>query len=175
MRFPSLARLAPVALALSCAASTACSSVGSSAVRTDGMMPRPNVGGVRVYGITQPANTRVIGQVEVHAIQEEANLETLMPVFIQRVAQLGGTGGVIDNVLTGYEWRTEMRMETYSYPCGMRHSCFSSRMMPYTYEVRFLTIQGRAIVPESAPLPPQPQPFPQPPPPAPPPQPETKS
>ena len=175
MRFPFPLRfLALGALALS--ALGGCSSVGSSAVRTDGMMPRANVGGVRVYGVTQPGNTRVIGMVEVHAVQDEANLETLMPVFIQRVAQLGGTGGVIDNVLTGYEWRTEMRMESYSYPCGFRHSCFGSRMMPYTYEVRYLTIQGRAIVPEDAPLPgPPPQKFPSPPPPKLAPQPETKS
>jgi hypothetical protein len=166
MRLHSLAILAfclPLA-----AATVGCSSVGSSAVRTDGAIPRANVGGVRVYGVTQPANTRVIGVVEVHAIQDEANLETLMPVFVQRVAQLGGTGGVIDNVLTGYEWRTEMRMESYSYPCGFRHTCFSSRMMPYTYEVRFLTIQGRAIVPQGAPAPGAPQPFPKPPAPNPP-------
>jgi hypothetical protein len=175
MRFPSSLRFLALGASLAVAPVTfGCSSVGSSAVRTDGMMPRANVGGVRVYGITQPANTRVIGVVEVHAVQDEANLETLMPVFIQRVAQLGGTGGVIDNVLTGYEWRTEMRMESYSYPCGFRHTCFSSRMMPYTYEVRFLTIQGRAIVPEGAPMLPAAQPFPKPSP-APPPPVETKT
>ena len=142
-----------------------CSTVGSSAVRTDGMAPRANVGAVRVYGITEPANVRVIGMVEVHAIQQEANLETLMPVFIHRVALLGGTGGVVDHVLTGYEWRTEMRMESYAFPCGYRMTCYSSHLVPYTYEVRFLTIQGRAIVPAgSAPMP-MPGPGPAPPPP----------
>ena len=130
-----------------------CTSVGSSAVRTDGMPARPQVGAVRIYGITQPSGTRVIGIVEVHAIQEEANIEVLIPTFTRRVAELGGTGGVIDNVLTGFEMRTEMRMQSYSYPCGYRHTCWGSRMVPYTYEVRFLTIQGRAIVPDSAPRP----------------------
>ena len=134
-----------------------CSSVGSSAVRTDGLAPRAQVGPVRVYAIAAPPGARVIGVVEVHAINEEANIEKLMPVFLTRVAQLGGSGGVVDHVLTGYEWRTEMRMESYSYPCGYRGTCMSSRMVPYTYEVRFLTIQGRALVPDNV-APPQPQP-----------------
>jgi len=105
---------------------------------------------VRVYAIAPPPNTRVVGFVEVHAVQDEANIQTLMPVFIRRVAQLGGSGGVVDHVLTGYEWRTEMRYESFAYPCGFRATCYGSHLVPYTYEVRFLTIQGRAIVPTDA-------------------------
>jgi hypothetical protein len=146
MRFGSFVAIASLGVAL-----FGCSSVGSSAVSTGGMPPRPNVGPVRVYAIAPPPDTRVVGFVEVHAIQDEANLETLMPVFLRRVRELGGSGGVVDHVLTGYEWRTEMRYESFAYPCGYRATCYGSHLVPFTYEVRFLTIQGRAIVPAAAP------------------------
>ena len=146
--------LAPLtAAALLALGALGCSSVHSSAVRTDGMSAQRNVGAIRLYGVQQPGNTRVVGMVEVHAVNEEANIETLMPVFMQRVAELGGSGGVVDHVDTGYEWRTEMHMETYAYPCG-RTTCYSSHLVPYTYEVRFLTISGRALLPADAAGPP---------------------
>jgi len=146
-------RSAIVASAALLALVAGCSSVGSSAVRTDGMPPRANVGPVRVYAIAPPPDTRVVGVVEVHAIQDEANIQTLMPVFLRRVRELGGSGGVVDHVLTGYEWRTEMRYESFAYPCGYRATCYGTHLVPFTYEVRYLTIQGRAIVPAPAPAP----------------------
>ena len=145
MRFSILAAVASLVFA------AGCSSVGSSAVSTGGMPPRPNVGPVRVYAIGAPPSTRVVGFVEVHAVQDEANIQTLMPVFLRRVRELGGSGGVVDHVLTGYEWRTEMRYESFAYPCGYRATCYGTHLVPFTYEVRYLTIQGRAIVPETAP------------------------
>jgi hypothetical protein len=158
MRF---ALLAAASLAISCG--IGCSSVGSSALRTDGMPPRANMGPVRVYAIAPPPNTRVVGVVEVHAVQDEANLQTLMPVFLRRVRELGGSGGVVDHVLTGYEWRTEMRYESFAYRCGYRATCYGSHLVPFTYEVRYLTIQGRAIVPAAAPAAaPAPGPAPEP-------------
>jgi hypothetical protein len=160
-------RIAPLLAIASLAFAAGCSSVGSSAVPTGGMAPRPNVGPVRVYAIAPPPQTRVVGFVEVHAVQDEANIQTLMPVFLRRVRELGGSGGVVDHVLTGYEWRTEMRYESFAYPCGYRATCYGTHLVPFTYEVRYLTIQGRAIVPANAPGPaaaPAPAPAPAPPP-----------
>lgn len=143
-------RCAPVVAAL---AAFGCSSVGSSAVRTDGGFVQKNFGEVRIYAVTPPQGTRVIGFIEVHAVNAEANVERLMPVFKKRVADIGGSGGVVDHVLTGYELRTDYRVEHYSYPCGYRGTCWSTRVVPYTYEIRILSIQGRALLPLDAPGP----------------------
>lgn len=129
---------------------TACSSVGSSAVRVDGGLPQRHLGAVRIYALTPPPNVRVVGVVEVHAVNDEANVEKLMPVFMRRVADIGATGGVIDQVVTRFELRTEMRPVSYSYPCGFRHTCWGTRFEPYTYTLRTLSIQGRAILPGDA-------------------------
>jgi len=107
---PSRFLLAAVLLA----GAVGCSSVGSSAVRTDGAYSHKHHGPVRIYAVVPPGGVRVIGMVEVHAINQEANFETLMPVFMKRVADIGGTGGVVDHVNTQYEVRTEYRTETYA-------------------------------------------------------------
>ena len=139
-----------------------CSSVGSSAVRTDGAHTGRHVGAVRVYAIMPPDGVRVVGVVEVHAMNEEANVETLMPVFMKRVADIGGTGAVVDQLQTHYEIRTEYRHESYSYPCGYRQTCWGTRIVPYQHQVRILSIQGRAILPLDAPGPPAVTPSPTP-------------
>ena len=131
-----------------------CSSVGSSAVRTDGSYAQKHMGAVRVYALVPPSGVRVIGMIEVHALNQEANFETLMPVFMKRVADIGGTGGVVDHVNTHYELRTEYRTESYAVPCGYRQTCYQTRIVPYQYQVRILSIQGRALLPVDAPGPP---------------------
>lgn len=131
-----------------------CSSVGSSAVRTDGGWTQKHLGAVRIYAVVPPQGVRVIGQVEVHAINQEANFERLMPVFMKRVADIGGTGGVVDRVHTHYEMRIEYRTESYAVPCGYRSTCWQTRIVPYQYQVRILAIEGRALLPLDAPGPP---------------------
>jgi hypothetical protein len=140
--------------ALVAAGAFGCSSVGSSAVRTDGAWTPKHRGAVRIYALTPPNGVRVIGMVEVHAVNQEANIETLMPVFMKRVADIGGTGGVVDHVFTHYELRTEYRTESYAIPCGYRSTCWQTRIVPYQYQVRVLSIQGRALLPIDAPGPP---------------------
>jgi hypothetical protein len=124
-----------------------CTSVGGSAVRTDGGWAQKNMGAVRIYAVIPPNAVRVIGFVEVHAVNEEANFETLMPAFTRRVAEIGGSGGIVDHVQTGYEMRTEYRTESYQVPCGYKSTCWTTRVVPYTYQVRILSIQGRALLP----------------------------
>lgn len=139
---------------LSALGAAACSSVGSSAVRTDGSYTQKHMGAVRIYAVVPPNGVRVIGMVEVHAINQEANFETLMPVFMKRVADIGGTGGVVDRVNTHYEIRTEYRTESYAVPCGYGRTCWSTRIVPYQYQIRILRIEGRALLPVDAPGPP---------------------
>lgn len=152
----STMRVSSWILGLAMLAGVGCSSVGSSAVRTDGVVTGRHMGAVRVYAVMPPNGVRVVGVVEVHAVNEEANFEQLMPVFMKRVADIGGTGGVVDQVLTHYEIRTEYRTESYSYPCGYRQTCWGTRVVPYQYQVRILSIQGRALVPTEAPAAPAP-------------------
>jgi hypothetical protein len=113
-------RFATLATALALQLTLGCSSVGSSAVRTDGAWTPKHRGAVRVYAVAIPPGVRVIGMVEVHAVNQEANFETLLPVFMKRVADIGGTGGVIDRVDTHYEMRLEYRTEQFAVPCGHR-------------------------------------------------------
>lgn len=131
-----------------------CSSVGSSAIRTDGGWTQKHHGAVRIYAVIPPDAVRVIGAIEVHAINQEANIETLMPVFMKRVADIGGTGGIVDNIVTHYEIRTEYRTESYAVPCGYRSTCWQTRIVPYQYQIRILRIEGRALLPIDAPGPP---------------------
>lgn len=130
--------------------SVACSSVGSSAVRTDGGWTPRHHGPVRIYAVAPPSGVRVIGMVEVHAVNQEANVETLMPLFMKRVADIGGTGGVVDRLNTHYEIRTEYRTESYAIPCGHGRTCWSTRIVPYQYQIRLLRIEGRALLPVDA-------------------------
>jgi hypothetical protein len=146
--------LVPALAAALLSGAVGCSSVGSSAVRTDGAYTQKHHGAVRVYAVVPPAGVRVIGMIEVHALNQEANFETLMPVFMKRVADIGGTGGVVDHVNTHYEVRTEYRTESYAVPCGYRSTCYQTRIVPYQYQVRILSIQGRALLPIDAPGPP---------------------
>lgn len=158
--------LALLVAALGLASATGCTSVSSSAVRTDGGYARKHLGPVRIYAVVPPEGARVIGMIEVHAVNEEANVERLMPEFVRRVAELGGTGGVIDQVQTHYEMRTEYRTESYAVPCGRGSTCWSTRIVPYTYQIRVLSIQGRALLPADAPAPPGAAPYPSIPPPS---------
>ncbi len=148
------ARIAPFAVAVSALFSVACTSVGSSAVRTDGGWTQKHMGPVRIYAVVLPDQVRVVGMVEVHAVNDEANFERLIPVFMKRVADIGATGGIIDHVNSWFEMRTEWRTESYAIPCGYRSTCWSTRVVPYTYQVRILSIQGRALLPIDAPGPP---------------------
>ncbi|GAC1353114.1 MAG: hypothetical protein NVSMB1_23100 [Polyangiales bacterium] len=119
-------------------------------MRTDGLPSQRNIGAVRVYAVSMPSGARVIGVIEVHAINDEANVERLMPTFMKRVADLGGSGAMVDAVVTHYEERTGMRVESYAFPCGRGQTCWGSRFVPYVYTVRLLSIQGRALVPDNA-------------------------
>jgi hypothetical protein len=135
---------------LSCAA-LGCSSLGGSAVRTGPLHMAPHLGPVMVFAAGQPMSGTELGVVEVHASQVEATIETLMPLFVDKVAQLGGNAAVID-VRANFEMVAHPYAETYVYPCGFRSTCIGTHMYATNDEVMVVTMRGRAFsVPTTAP------------------------
>jgi hypothetical protein len=126
-------------------AALGCSSVGSSAVRTGPVALPPYAGPVAIYAATQPAHGTELGVVEVHGINDEGAVETLVPLFVRRVAQLGGDAAVIDSVRARFELVTHPYTETYSYPCGWGAVCVGTRTMAINDEVMVVTVRGRAF------------------------------
>jgi hypothetical protein len=132
------------ALVLALGAGTGCSSVGASAIHTGPLRLPPRSGPVAIYVVGQPVQGQDLGVVEVHAAQAEANVETLLPVFAQKVAQLGGNAAVVERVSAAFEMRTHIQMETYSYPCGY-YTCVGTRSYPVYSEVMYPQMAGHAF------------------------------
>jgi hypothetical protein len=122
-----------------------CSSVGGSAVRTGPLRLPPHVGAVAIFAANRPASAVEVGVVEVHASQSEANVETLLPAFVAKVAAVGGDGAVIDAVETHFHIGTYWHTDTYSYRCGWHSTCIGTRTYPVNEEIMVLSMRGRAV------------------------------
>jgi hypothetical protein len=122
-----------------------CSSVGGSAIRTGPLRLPPHVGAVSIFAANRPASAVEVGVVEVHAAQSEATIETLLPLFVAKVAALGGDAAVVDTVQAQFTLGTYWHTETYVYQCGWRASCVGTRTFPVTEEVMTLSMRGRAV------------------------------
>lgn len=122
-----------------------CSSVGGSAVRTGPLRLPAHVGAVAIFVANRPAAATEVGVVEVHAAQSEATIETLLPLFVAKVAALGGDAAVVDVVQARFDMATRWHTETYLYQCGWRASCVGTRTFPVTEEVMLLSMRGRAV------------------------------
>ncbi len=155
-----------------------CSSVGGSAIRTGSVqMPAYN-GPVAIYSSGQPPpGATDLGVVEVHAAQEEGTVDTLLPQFVRKVAQIGGNVAVIDGIRARFEIIGRTHVETYYYTCGLGATCAGTRVYSANDEMMVVSIFGHAYTtlgPQAAPptpeaplVPPQPQPMePAPPPPS---------
>jgi hypothetical protein len=127
------------------AAACGCSSVGSSAVRTGPAAMPPYAGPVGVYAATQPTQGTELGVVEVHGANAEGGIEDLVPLFVKRVAQLGGNAAVIDAVSAHFEIVAHPYSETYTYPCGWGAVCVGTRVYAVNDEVMVVTVRGRAF------------------------------
>jgi hypothetical protein len=122
-----------------------CSSVASSAVRMGGTELPPYAGPVAIYAVGPPAAGTELGVVEVHATQQEAVVEDLLPLFVKRVAQLGGNAAVIDSVGARFDIVAHPWVETYTYPCGWRGVCLAQSVHATNDEVMTVSIRGRAF------------------------------
>ena len=99
-----------------------------------------------------------VGIVEVHAAQGEATIETLLPLFVQKAAQIGANAAIIDSVQARFQIITTPHVETYTYQCGKGAMCTGSRMYASNDEVMMVSITGRAVaISEASPPAPPPQ------------------
>jgi hypothetical protein len=128
-------------LAIACG----CSSVGSSAVRTGPHMLAPYAGPVWIFAARAPARGTELGVVEVHGADAEGSLETLVPLFVRRVAQLGGNAAVLDSVRAHFEIVARPYTDTFTYPCGWGAVCIGTRTYGVADELMIVTVQGRAL------------------------------
>ena len=170
-------RAASVVLALAVAG---CTSVGGSAVRTGPVSLPAYAGPVAVYSSGQaPPGAVDLGVVEVHAAQQEATIDTLMPQFVQKVAQIGGNVAVVDGIHARFELIGRSHVETFYYTCNMGATCAGTRVYAANDEVMIVSVFGRAFstqvvppgeeplipptpAPGLAPAPGQPEPEPKP-------------
>ena len=142
-------------LILACALA-GCTSQGGSAVRTATVAPSYN-GPVRVYASGNPPPGAVdLGVVEVHGEQQEGTVEELLPLFVRRVAELGGDAAVVDGVRARFEVIPRVQIETSYVVCGRGHPCATKSAYGSTDEVMIVSIVGRAMSthhPAIAPIP----------------------
>jgi hypothetical protein len=123
-----------------------CSSVGASAVRTGPQHAAPYAGPVALHALGDaPSDADLLGTVEAYGSEHEGNIETLIPVFTQKVAQLGGNAAVIDGVRTEFSTYLVPYTESYSVPCGLGATCVRTRTYLTNQEVMRLTVYGRAF------------------------------
>jgi len=130
-------------------------------------------GPVAIYALGQPPPGAIdLGVVEVHAAQQEATVETLLPQFVRKVAQIGGNVAVIEGIRARFDLAGRAHVETFYYSCGMGATCAGTRVYSTNDEIMVVSMFGRAMttqLPSSSEPPLIP---PGPPPPPPPPEPE---
>ncbi|MDF2692692.1 MAG: hypothetical protein K0S65_1075 [Labilithrix sp.] len=162
-------RFLPVAAIVATLVTTGCSSVGGSAIRTGPVQLPAYAGPVAIYAMGQPPPGAVdLGVVEVHAAQQEATVDTLLPQFVRKVAQIGGNVAVIEGTRARFELAGRTHVETFYYTCGMGATCAGTRVYSTNDELMIVSMFGRAMttqVPGSSepPLIPQGPPSPEPP------------
>lgn len=154
--------LASAALASAALATTGCSTVRGTAVATGPRQPAYS-GPVSIYSANAVPPAAVdLGLVEVSAAQAESTIDTLLPVFVQKVAQIGGNIAKIEAVRARFELVTRTHLETYYYACGTRVQCAGQRMYTTNDEVVVVSMIGHAYSdrsvegPSAAPVPPVP-------------------
>ena len=141
-----MTRMAFAWVAAAALAATGCSSVEASAIRTGGVYQPAYTGAVAVYASGKvPAQAADLGVVEVHGSQEEAEIGTLFPTFIKKVAAIGGNVAIVDGVTGRFEMVTRPYTESYYYACGMRGSCLGTRVYAVNDEVLTVSIYGHAF------------------------------
>lgn len=152
-----------------------CSSVSGSAVRTGPVKLGAYSGPVAIYATGRPPPGAVdLGVVEVHAMQQEATVDTLLPMFLQKVASIGGNVAVIEGTRARFELAGRTQVEQFYYSCAVGRTCSGTRVYSTNDELMVLSMFGRAMStqitkPDDAPLLPAPEAPPEPPPSAPPP------
>jgi hypothetical protein len=101
---------------------------------------------VAIYSTGQPPIGAVdLGVVEVHAAQQEATIDVLLPQFVRKVAQIGGNVAVVDGVRARFELVGRSHVETFYYTCGLGATCAGTRVYAANDEVMIVSMFGRAF------------------------------
>lgn len=149
---PARRSVSVVACAALLAAASGCSSVGGSAIRTGPVQLPAYSGPVAIYPTGEPPPGAVdLGVVEVHAAQQEATVDTLLPQFVRKVAQIGGNVAVIDGVRARFELVGRTHVETFYYTCGLGATCAGTRVYSANDEIMVVSMFGRAFSTRAAP------------------------
>jgi hypothetical protein len=174
---PAMVRAELKATAMLALVVSGCSSIGGSAIRTGSVQMPEYSGPVAIYSTGQtPPGAVDLGVVEVHASQQEATVSTLIPQFVQKVAQIGGNVAVIDGVRARFELIGRSHIEMFYYTCRGGATCAGTRVYAANDELMIVSVFGRAFSTQAVPTGEQPL-IPQTPAEAPPPpeaEPETK-
>ncbi len=123
-----------------------CSSIGGTAIRTGPLRLPAREGPVAIYVLDRPRGATDLGVVEVHALQREATVDTLFPVFARKVASIGGNAAVLEHMGASFEVLEHWHVESYTYPCGYYATCVGTRTFPAYEEVMILTLSGHAML-----------------------------
>ena len=116
----------------------------ATAIATGPVHAAPRSGPVALFATSEPAGAIELGRVEVRGEGDEGGVETLLPVFAQKVAALGGDAAVIDSVDGKFEASVTTTTETVITPCAWR-TCVGTRYVPTQTEVLVVTMRGRAM------------------------------
>lgn len=123
-----------------------CSSVGGSAIRTGAVQLPAYSGPVAIYALGQPPPGAIdLGVVEVHAAQQEATVETLLPQFVRKVAQIGGNVAVIEGIRARFDIAGRTHVETFYYTCGAGATCAGTRVYSTNDEIMIVSMVGHAM------------------------------
>jgi hypothetical protein len=142
----SVRRLMLVVATLSALALGGCTSVGGSAIRTGPVQLPAYAGPVAIYSLGQPPPGAVdLGVVEVHAAQQEATVDILLPQFLRKVAQIGGNVAVIEGMRARFDIAGRTHVETFYYTCGMGATCAGTRVYSTNDEIMIVSMFGRAM------------------------------
>lgn len=123
-----------------------CSSVGGSAIRTGPIQLPAYAGPVAIYSSGRaPPGAVDLGLVEVHASQQEATIDTLLPQFVTKVAQIGGNIAVVDGVRARFDVIGRVHVENFYYTCGRGVTCGGTRTYAANEEIMTVSVFGHAF------------------------------
>jgi hypothetical protein len=125
--------------------SAACTSVRASTIRTGPLKLPAYAGDITVYSaLPHPIDAVDLGVVEVRGVQTEATIENLLPIFLQKVAELGGDVAVVEGIRAHFDQISRSQNEMFYYTCGLSYTCAGSRSFNWNDEVLLVSIRGHA-------------------------------
>ncbi|WP_394825717.1 hypothetical protein [Pendulispora albinea] len=117
----------------------------SNASRTGALKLPARSGAVGIYTMSPPPGADDLGIVEVQARGDNSAVETLLPEFARRVAELGGNAAWIEQVSARFQIVSYMA-RGIGYTCGPRDACLgASATYPYPREIMVVSMRGHAL------------------------------